>query len=331
MREPAFWSHPAGVAPALLSPLAALYGAVVAWRMGRTSRAAAVPVLCIGNLTVGGAGKTPTAIAVARLLTAAGRRPFLLSRGYGGRLAGPVRVDLASHRADDIGDEPLLLARAAPTIVARDRVAGAAAAVAGGAGVIVMDDGFQNSALKKDFSIVAIDARRGIGNGKVFPAGPLRAPLAAQLARVHAMLLIGTGSGADAIAANAQARGLPIFHGRLVPEETVLGVLRDRPVLAFAGIGDPDKFFATLSEAGIDVRARVSFPDHHRIRRSEALDLINTAKREGLVAVATEKDAVRFAGRDDLKALADIVRPLPVHLAVEEEAAFRALLLARTG
>jgi tetraacyldisaccharide 4'-kinase len=299
--------------------------------MTQEGRAVAVPVVCIGNLTVGGAGKTPTAIAVARLLAAAGRRPFLLSRGYGGRLAGPVQVDLKSHRAADVGDEPLLLARAAPTIVARDRVAGAAAAIAGSAGAIVMDDGFQNPALKKDLSIVVVDARRGVGNGKVFPAGPLRAPLDAQLACAHAALLIGTGSGADPLTAAAKARGLPVFHGRLAPDAEVVATLRGRPVLAFAGIGDPGKFFATLLAAGVDIRARVPFPDHHRYRRSEALNLIDRAKREGLVAVATEKDAVRLAGEDAVKALADIIRPLPVRLEVEEESAFRDLLLSRTG
>jgi tetraacyldisaccharide 4'-kinase len=331
MREPVFWSRPAGVICGLLSPVAALYGALAAWRMRQEGRAAAVPVLCIGGLTVGGAGKTPAAIAVARLLTAAGRRPFLLSRGYGGRLAGPVRVDVSKHRAADVGDEPLLLARAAPTIVARDRLAGAAAAVAGGAGVIVMDDGFQNPALNKDLSVVVVDARRGVGNGKVFPAGPLRAPLDAQLAHAHVLLLIGAGSGGDAVAAAARARGLALFHARLAPDAAAVAALGNRPVLAFAGIGDADKFFATLSEAGIDVRARRSFSDHHRYRRSDARDLSEQAKREGLVAVTTEKDAVRLAGQNDLKALADIIRPLPVRLVVEDETAFRDLLLARTG
>ena len=328
MREPAFWWREAGLIAGLLSPLAASYAAVAAWRMGRPGRAAGVPVVCIGNLTLGGAGKTPTAIAVAQLLDAAGFRPFVLSRGYGGELSGPVRVELASHRARDVGDEPMLLARVAPTIVARERLAGAAAARAAGAGAIVMDDGFQNPALTKDLSIVVVDGRRGIGNGKVCPAGPLRAPLDSQLRRAHALLLIGSGPAGEAVAAAARAHGLPVFHGRLEPDAQALAALKGRGVLAFAGIGDPEKFFATLSEAGIDVRARVSFPDHHRFRQSEALDLIGRAKREGLVPVTTEKDMVRLAEQDDLKALAAMARPLPVKLAVAEADAFRDFVLA---
>src|SRR6266849_1029797 len=183
MREPSFWwREPAAGAlvPILLAPLAAAYGAVAAARLVRPGNSAGVPVLCVGNLTVGGAGKTPTALALARMLAAAGRRPIFLSRGYGGTLAGPVHVDPKRHRAADVGDEPLLLARSAPTVVARDRVAGAAMAHATGAGSIVMDDRFQSPNLHKDLSILVVDGRRGVGNAQVFPAGPLRAPLDAQ-------------------------------------------------------------------------------------------------------------------------------------------------------
>ena len=189
MREPSFWWGEASLASALLAPLAAIYGAVAQARLGARGRRAGAPVVCIGNLTVGGAGKTPTALAVAAILAAASERPVFLSRGYGGTLAGPVRVDPARHGGHDVGDEPLLLARAAPTIVARDRVKGAA--IAAGASVIVMDDGFHNPSLVKDFSLLVVDARRGIGNGRVIPAGPLRAPLDAQLARAHALVVVG--------------------------------------------------------------------------------------------------------------------------------------------
>jgi tetraacyldisaccharide 4'-kinase len=329
MREPAFWWRPAGAAAAALSPLGMLYGGVAAWQMERPGRAAGIPVVCVGNLTLGGAGKTPVAIAVAQILATNGRRPFLLSRGYGGELHGPVRVDPASHRATEVGDEPLLLARAAPTIVARDRAAGAEAALIAGADVIVMDDGFQSPRLRKDLAIVVIDGRRGIGNGKVFPAGPLRAPLEAQLHHAHALVVIGSGEGAEPIAAAARARLLPVFHGRLAPDTRALEALGRRPVLAFAGIGDPDKFFATLGEAGIDVRSRHAFPDHHRYRRTEALDLIARAQLDGLIPVTTEKDLVRLAGQDDVKALAGVVRAVPVRLAVAEEGAFRDFVLAR--
>src|SRR5215472_8768908 len=184
MREPSFWWGEASLASAMLAPLAAIYGAVAQARLARRGRRAAAPVVCIGNFTVGGAGKTPTALAVPRMLAAAGERPVFLSRGYGGTLAGPVLVEPTRHRAQDVGDEPLLLARTAPTIVARDRVKGAS--IAAGASVIVMDDGFHNPSLAKDFAVLVVDARRGIGNGRVIPAGPLRAPLDAQLARARA-------------------------------------------------------------------------------------------------------------------------------------------------
>src|SRR6516164_9671279 len=184
MREPSFWWGEASLASALLAPLAAIYGAVARARFRARGRRAGAAVVCIGNFTVGGAGKTPTALAVARMLAGAGEQPVFLSRGYGGTLAGPVLVDPTRHRAQDVGDEPLLLARTAPTIVARNRVKGAA--IAAGASVIVMDDGFHNPSLVKDFSVLVVDARRGIGNGRVIPAGPLRAPLEAQLARARA-------------------------------------------------------------------------------------------------------------------------------------------------
>ena len=176
------------------------------------------------------------------------------------RSPGPVRVDPARHRAAEVGDEPLLLARFAPTIVSRDRAAGADAARAAGAGSIVMDDGFQSPGLHKDRSILVVDGRRGIGNGKVFPAGPLRAPLESQLRRAQALLVVGAGTAGEAVAAAAQAHGLPVFHGRLEPDAQALAVLKGRPVLAFAGIGDPEKFFATLRDAGIDVRRGGAVP-----------------------------------------------------------------------
>jgi tetraacyldisaccharide 4'-kinase len=320
-REPAFWWHPPGLISGVLSPLAGAYGAVAAWRMAQPGRAAGIPVLCIGNLTLGGAGKTPAAIVVAQILATAGRRPIVLSRGYGGSLSGPVGVDPAHHRSADVGDEPMLLARVAPTIVSRDRAAGADAACVAGAGLIVMDDGFQNPALHKDRSILVVDGRRGIGNGKVFPAGPLRAPLKIQLRRAHAVLIIGVGAAGEAVAARAER--LPVFHGRLEPDAQALAVLKGRSVLAFAGIGDPEKFFSTLRDAGIEIGAAIPFPDHHRYRRFEARDLIERAGREGLVPVTTEKDMARLYGQDDLAALAGIARTLPVTLRVAEDAAFR--------
>jgi tetraacyldisaccharide 4'-kinase len=327
MRDPAFWWRPAGLAASLLAPVGAIYGAVAGTRMARLGRRAGVPVICIGNLTLGGAGKTPAAILVAQILTEAGRKPFVLSRGYGGSLAGPVRVDPKRHRAAEVGDEPLLLARAVPTVVARDRGAGADTARAAGAGVIVMDDGFQSPNLHKDLSMLVVDGRRGIGNARVFPAGPLRAPLDAQLRRAGAVLVIGQGAPGEAVERLARARDLRVFHGRLEPDEAALATLKGKPVLAFAGIGDPAKFFATLVDAGLDVRARVSFPDHHRFSREEAASLVDRARRDGLVALTTEKDMARLSGDPDAAALTGTAQALPVRLAVTEQSEFRDLIL----
>ncbi|TMK20987.1 MAG: tetraacyldisaccharide 4'-kinase [Alphaproteobacteria bacterium] len=325
MREPSFWWGEASLASALLAPLAAIYGAVAQARLGGRGRRAGAPVVCIGNLTVGGAGKTPTALAVARMLAAAGERPVFLSRGYGGTLAGPVRVDPARHGAYDVGDEPLLLARMAPTIVARDRVKGAA--IAAGASVIVMDDGFHNPSLTKDFSVLVVDARRGIGNGRVIPAGPLRAPLDAQLSRAHALVVVGASSRAVAVAATA--RDIPVLQARLRPDAAFIAGLGGARVLAFAGIGDPEKFFLTLADAGVALAARRSFPDHHRYTRAQAKALCEEAARAGLVLVTTEKDLARLGGADEAAELAAQARALPVTLAFEDEERFKSLLLER--
>jgi tetraacyldisaccharide 4'-kinase len=328
VRAPSFWWQEPTTAATLLSPAASVYGAVAAARLRQDGERAGVPVLCVGNPILGGSGKTPTALALERLLIEAGERPFLLSRGYGGRLAGPVRVDPQHHRADDVGDEPLLLARCAPTIIARDRVAGARFAGAAGASVIVLDDGFQNPALAKDLSILVIDGRRGVGNGLVFPAGPLRAPLAAQLDRAQAMLTLGDGPAAAAMESAAALRGLSLFRGTLVPDAASVAALKGTRVLAFAGIGDPEKFFATLAGAGVDVVLRRGFPDHHRFTAADAESLLADADGAGLSLVTTEKDFVRLARRRTLAALAERSRVLPVALKIDEEDRFRRFVLA---
>jgi tetraacyldisaccharide 4'-kinase len=327
MREPPFWRRQAGAVAALLAPAAAVYGAVAARRLARSGRRVGVPVVCIGNLTAGGAGKTPLALTVAGVLAAAGERPVLLTRGYGGEFLGPIEVDPARHRSREVGDEPLLLARAAPTIVARDRLMGAAAAARLGAGVIVMDDGFQNPALAKDFSVLVIDARRGIGNGRVIPAGPLRAPLPAQLARAHALVVVGMAAGAEAVVAAAQTHGLPIFRARLAPDKSFVSALGGGRALAFAGIGDPEKFFATLKDAGVTVAATRAFADHHRYSNAEAKALCAQAEAEGLVLVTTEKDLARMQGDSDVAELAAQAHALPVTLALDQETDFKTLLL----
>src|SRR5450830_937629 len=314
MREPAFWWRKAGLASGLLAPAAACYGAIAARRMLRPGARAGVPVLCVGNFTLGGTGKTPTVMRLAKLLQAAGERVFCLSRGYGGSLAGPKRVDAHSDHAAQVGDEALLLARVAPTMVARDRVAGAQAAAAAGASVVIMDDGLQNASLIKDFTIAVVDGRRGLGNARVFPAGALRAPLAVQLARTDALLVVGEATGAgDAVAAT---HGLPIFHGHLQPDPAAIAALKAR------------KVFATATEAGIAVARRQAFPDHHCFSAEEAAELIMRAEHDGLALLTTEKDRARMTGEPLLAALAAKAHVLPVTLAVIEAEELRALVLA---
>lgn len=321
MRPPRFWQgspdHPAA---RLLAPLGRAYGRRAAARMDRPGARADCPVLCLGNFTLGGAGKTPSAIALAALLRETGRKPAFLSRGYGGCLPGPVVVDPARHGWHEVGDEPLLLARHAPVVVARDRVAGARLCVAAGADVIVMDDGLQNPTLGKDLALAVVDAGVGTGNGLSFPAGPLRAPLARQWPHVGGLVLIGDGSAGTAVAAQALARGLPVYRARLVPE---YGAVAGRRVLAFAGIGRPEKFFASLVEIGAEIAAARSFPDHHPYRDADLARLAADAERLGADLVTTEKDAVRLPG-----AFAARVRVLPVRLAFADRAGVKAQILA---
>jgi len=217
LRAPAFWQR-SGILSTLLAPVGSLYGWAAATRLRQPGKSAGVPVICVGNPTLGGAGKTPTALAIGRLLLAAGERPFFLSRGYGGSAQGPMLVEAQRHGGAEVGDEPLLLARVAPTVVARNRPAGAAVARAQGASVIVMDDGFQNPALTKNFSVLVIDGRRGIGNCRVFPAGPLRAPLEIQLTRAQAVIVVGEIAAAAPVLAKVELLGMPVFHGRLEPD-----------------------------------------------------------------------------------------------------------------
>jgi tetraacyldisaccharide 4'-kinase len=329
MREPKFWWRDG--TGTLLAPLGAVYGAVAAARLQSSGRQAGVPVICVGNLTIGGAGKTPTALAIAKLLLVEHERPFFLSRGYGGKLSGPIEVNPTSHRAADVGDEPLMLTQLAPTIVAHDRVAGAQAARRGGATLVIMDDGFQNPSLAKDLSILVVDGRRGIGNGRVIPAGPLRAPLRTQIARADALLVIGDTENAAATIDIAMQRGILVFHGRLEPDRGTVNALSGRKVLAFAGIGDPEKFFATLAQAGIEAAEQQSFPDHHRYTPEEAEDLLARAQAARLILLTTDKDLARLSGERKLAGLASRARSLPVRLVVEEADRFRKMVLNVVG
>ena len=320
MRPPSFWTRPPTHPLArLLSPAGALYGRVTAARMDRPGARAPCPVICIGNFTLGGAGKTPTAIRVAALLRDCGARPAFLSRGYGGRLAGPVVVESGRHEAREVGDEPLLLARHATTVVARDRPAGARLCLDRGADVIVMDDGLQNPSLIKDLALAVVDAGAGLGNGLTFPAGPLRVPLARQWPHAGGLVLIGDGAAGETAADEARRRGLPVHRARLVPDAGA--ELAGRAVLAFAGIGRPEKFFESLRQVGARVVGERAFPDHHPFSRGDLDALAEAARRGEAALVTTEKDAVRLPG-----SFADRVSVLKVALRFEDEAPLRAQL-----
>ncbi|MEY9593497.1 tetraacyldisaccharide 4'-kinase [Bradyrhizobium yuanmingense] len=323
MREPAFWYRPRSLQSYALWPLGALYGAITARRMLRQGVDAGIPVICVGNYHVGGAGKTPTVLALTKLLRELGETPVVLSRGYGGRLKGPVMVDRERHDASDVGDEPMMMARDVPVVVARDRLDGVALAKSQGATVILMDDGFQNSRLFKDASLIVIDGERGLGNGAVFPAGPLRAPLAVQLARTDALVLIGDGNAANDVAAEIAKRNKPELRARLKPDAASLAQLLGKRVFAFAGIGDPERFFRTLRASGIDVVRTRAFADHHMFSEGEIAALAAEAQREQLTLVTTEKDLARLRGRAGVP---DGIVPFAVQLEFDDLAKLRQLI-----
>lgn len=315
VRAPDFWHGPSdSPAARLLAPLGAIYGALGRLRsIGVTPWRAPVPVICVGNLTVGGAGKTPTVLALAARLQARGLSVATLSRGYGGSERGPLQVDPARHTAAQVGDEPLLLAHQASAWISRHRRDGARAAVAEGADVVLLDDGFQNPSLHKHLSFIVVDAGYGFGNGRVMPAGPLREPIERGLARAQAIVLIGDGR-------LPLATSLPVLRARLVPDEAARA-LNGRRVAAFAGIGRPEKFAETLREAGATVVSLAAFADHHLYREDEIARLIETARRAEATLVTTAKDIVRLPER-----LRSAVTVAGVSLRLDEPAALDALL-----
>jgi tetraacyldisaccharide 4'-kinase len=329
MREPAFWYRPPSLLSRLLAPLGAIYGAITAQRMVRAGASAGLPVLCVGNYHVGGAGKTPATLALVKLLREMGEQPVVVSRGYGGTQQGPLRVDPASHSAADVGDEPLMMASSVSVIVSRDRVAGAALACAEGASAVLLDDGFQNPALVKDVSLIVIDAARGVGNGGVFPAGPLRAPVDPQIARTDVLIVVGAGDTADDIAAAVAKRGAPVLRARLVPDQGPVDRLRGQRVLAFAGIGDPARFFATLRANGVTVAAERAFADHHPFTPDEINQLVSDAAAKSLTLVTTEKDMARIRSDVRLQHHADKIATFAVTLDLGDEVMLRNFLADR--
>ncbi len=309
---PPFWWEAADWRAWSLSPLSALYGLVAGYRMASAKRAKVdVPVLCVGNFTVGGEGKTPVSIALAKQAKKLGRKPGFLTRGHGGSMATAHLVDAKKDLTRHVGDEPLLLARHAPTLVAPDRLTGARELIGMGCDFIIMDDGFQSARLHMDYAVMVVDARRGLGNGHVIPGGPLRARLIDQLRYADALLTMGEGSAADHVVRKASRAGRPVFQARLKPRG--VRAIKGGRFLAFAGIGNPKKFFDSVAQAGGAVVEGKSFPDHHPYDDDDARDLIAAAEKGELQLITTEKDMVRLRGGSEaLSALAEHCRVLQV-------------------
>jgi tetraacyldisaccharide 4'-kinase len=322
---PFWWGKPDWRAVALW-PFAAAYGAVAARRLANAPREKIpAPVLCVGNLTVGGSGKTPVAIALARQAAAMGLKPGILSRGHGGSVSGPPHlVDPDHDSARHVGDEPMLLARAAPVAVSTDRAAGARALLARGCDFLIMDDGFQSARIHIDYALIVVDARRGVGNGRIIPAGPMRAGLTQQMRFTDAVLKVGDGDGAYRVLRQAARAGRAFFEARVraLPVEGIKG----RRCLAFAGIGDPDKFFDTVRALGGEVAVAKSFGDHHFYSEFDAQDLLDTAAAQGLVLVTTAKDAVRLDHGAALAALKERAKIVEIETVFDIAAAPRSIV-----
>ncbi len=314
MQAPPFWYQPRGLRAWGLWPLGQLYGWLTAQRVkrGPGGYRAPCPVISVGNINAGGTGKTPTCIAVAERLISRNKRPVFVTRGYGGSADGPLVVDPTTHTADIVGDEPLLLAAFAPTVVAKDRAAGVRLAQDMG-DVIVLDDAHQNPSVVKDLSVVVVDAHRGFGNGLCLPAGPLRESVDAGLARADLVVTIGRASAQRSFAQTwPRASTLPRVQAALSPLAT--GMPWDGlPVVAFAGIGHPDKFFQTLADLRADVRAAEALGDHQAFTPQLLQRLENLAKANHAQLVTTEKDAVRLPASFRPKVLA-----LPVRLTSDD-------------
>jgi tetraacyldisaccharide 4'-kinase len=312
MKPPEFWQR-GGLMPALLAPAASLVAASTRRRVNRPGWRAPVPVLCCGNASVGGAGKTIVVLDLIRRLRRRGVAVHCLTRGYGGRVEGVMRVDPGRHAAALVGDEPLLLAAEAPTWVGADRAASAREAVEAGAELLLMDDGLQNPGLTKTASLLIVDGAVGFGNGRVMPAGPLRETVGDAVARCLASVLIGV----DTASARKAMGDLPVLDAWLVPDRALDGMR----AFAFCGIGRPGKFFETVAAAGAELAGSRSFPDHHTFSPQEIGQVMSAAARIGAQPITTAKDAVRLPG--EVRARVEV---LGVRLMWREEAALESLL-----
>lgn len=308
----------------LLAPLGALYGWIAEARYRRRAPyRSRLPVICIGNFTAGGTGKTPLSMLVARLLIEGGEKPVFLTRGYGGRATGPAWVEDGADAAQRYGDEPLLLASLAPTLVARDRRTGIDVIESGEreVSVVVMDDGLQNPALAKDLSIAVVDGTRGLGNGEVIPAGPLRAPIDFQIGLVDAIVVREPRQSPDVEqsihALLRRAFTGPVLAAQVIPRGDTAW-LSETPLVAFAGIANPERFYGLVERLGGNIAARVSFPDHHAFTRADAERLLALAREKGALLVTTEKDLVRLdRGAPGAGELLAQTRALGIDLALE--------------
>lgn len=295
MKPPGFWNAPPsapGWQARFLAPLSKLYATATASRVARPpSYEARVPVICVGNINVGGTGKTPTVIALIERLSK--YRVHVVSRGYGGSLDGPVKVKERSHTAGEVGDEPLLISAFAPTWVAKDRAAGVARASDADAEVIILDDGFQNPTVKKALSLVVVDAAYGFGNGRVLPAGPLREPVSTGLARADLLVTIGDSTAQKAFGDLWGVDSVSRVEARIEPLKTGID-WSGQKVLAFAGIGNPEKFFRTLRELGANILRAEALNDHQTLTTGLMKRLEMEALALNAQLVTTEKDAVRL-------------------------------------
>jgi len=313
MRTPDFWEKP-GPIPTMLTPLSWIWQAHSGARSLLTKpKSLGVPVICVGNTVAGGAGKTPVTTAIIKTLTALNCNAHILSRGYGGTVEKPTLVDPNKHDHTDVGDEPLLHARHAPTWVSPSRVNGGRAAIAGGASAILMDDGFQNPTIYKDFSILVVDGEYGFGNKRILPAGPLRESINSAMRRADLVVIIGPEIRK---VASIIGKGKPVLTARFVPADHDVKISGAR-VLAFAGIGRPTKFFQTLAEMGCNLIETWSYPDHHVFTDKQISNILKIAKEKDAIPITTEKDSVRLP-----VSARDIVQILPVTLEWNDKQAF---------